>query len=351
MRPTFVALVAFGGGALLLRPGAAPTWPTPAGQPATPAATPAPRPPGRLVDLGGYRLHLYCTGLRAGHGSPTVVLSPGAGDFSVDWALVQPGVAAATRVCAYDRSGEAWSDLGPAPRTLDQEVYDLHRLLAAAGERGPYVLGGQSMGGLVARLFAAAYPRETAGLVLVDAFSEDAQLSQSGRLVRVRLAAQPRAVPPPRDSVGAADQVGTDEERKIRTFMTQIGPPKIEPPYDQLPPAAQHARLWALAQPAHYASGDDYLPETAARVYAQTRATPHPLRDMPLVVLERSRDEYPPDVAAVLSREHREQQRRLAALSTSGALVRVPNAGHHIQLDRPRAVIRAIVRVVRRARR
>src|SRR5437870_10242016 len=78
---------------------------------------PKPPPPGKLVDIGGYRLHVDCTG----RGGPTVVLEAGAGDFSFDWSLVQPEVARFTRVCSYDRAGSAWSDPGPVPRTMRQE--------------------------------------------------------------------------------------------------------------------------------------------------------------------------------------------------------------------------------------
>jgi hypothetical protein len=98
-------------------------------------APPAPQPPGRLVEVGGRRLHLYCTG----KGSPTVVLVAGGDAFSIDWALVQPRVAGQTRVCSYDRAGLAWSDPGPADETVEQTVGDLHALLRAAGERGPYL--------------------------------------------------------------------------------------------------------------------------------------------------------------------------------------------------------------------
>src|SRR2546426_2928045 len=132
----------------------------------------APAPPGKLIELGGYKLHLNCTG----NGTPTVVLSAGAGDFSTDWALVQSKVAAFTRVCSYDRSGAAWSDLGPKPRTMDQEAFDLHRMLTIAGEHGPYLMVGQSLGGMVARIFAESNPHEVAGIVLVDAYCEDSQL-------------------------------------------------------------------------------------------------------------------------------------------------------------------------------
>src|SRR2546423_10379112 len=95
-------------------------------------------PPGRLMDVGGYRLHINTTG----RGNPTVVLIAGAGDFSFDWSLVQPAVAKFTRVCSYDRAGLAWSDLGPTPRTMRQDAYELHTLLKNARLKAPYVLVG-----------------------------------------------------------------------------------------------------------------------------------------------------------------------------------------------------------------
>ena len=307
----------------------------------------APPPPGRLIDLGGYKLHLNCTG----QGSPTVVLSPGAGDFSFDWALVQPQVASFTRVCSYDRSGAAWSDLGPKPRTIYQEVYDLHRLLAKAGERGPYILVGQSAGGTVARIFAMQYRKEVKSLVLVDASHEDGQLFINGKWVRARTLAKERPIPPPRDSVTAADAPTPEEEQKLQEFMTKVvGKPEIDPPFEKLPPEAQQLRLWALGRWQQFATGDDYLAEVDARLYAQDVATPHPLGKVPLIVLSRTRDEYPKKMAAILSQEHKQQQAQLASMSSKGKQIIVPNSGHHIQLDAPDAVISAIQSMVAAAR-
>src|ERR1041384_6036419 len=130
---------------------------------------PAYAPPGKLVDIDGYRLHLNCTGKNG----PTVVLIAGAGDFSFDWGLVQPNVSRFARVCSYDRAGLAWSDPGPTPRTMLQDAYELHELLRAAGVKAPYVLVGHSIGGLIARVYAAQYPHDVAGMVLVDPTHED----------------------------------------------------------------------------------------------------------------------------------------------------------------------------------
>jgi len=118
-------------------------------------------PPGKMVDLGGYRLHLNCTG----KSGPTVVLIAGAGDFSFDWGLVQPGVSRFTRACSYDRAGLAWSEPGPTPRTMRQDAYELHRLLEAAHIKAPYVLIGHSLGGLIARVYEEQYPDEVAGIL------------------------------------------------------------------------------------------------------------------------------------------------------------------------------------------
>src|SRR5437588_5210224 len=125
-------------------------------------------PPGKLVDIGGYRLHINCTGT----GSPTVILDAGLGETSLDWSKVQPAVARFTRVCSYDRAGYGWSDTGPGPRTSQQIVQELHLLLMHAQISGPYLLVGHSLGGLNMRLYAYRYPAEVAGMVLLDSTNE-----------------------------------------------------------------------------------------------------------------------------------------------------------------------------------
>jgi pimeloyl-ACP methyl ester carboxylesterase len=126
-------------------------------------------PPGQLVDVGGYKLHIRCLGAD----SPTVILLDGLPSMSASWANVQPTVAQTTRVCAYDRAGGGWSDPGPKPRDAQQIATELHTLLAKAELAGPYVLVGQSFGGLYARLYADRYPGEVSGMVLVDASHPD----------------------------------------------------------------------------------------------------------------------------------------------------------------------------------
>jgi pimeloyl-ACP methyl ester carboxylesterase len=122
-------------------------------------------PPGRLIEVDGYRLHLNCTGT----GTPTVILEGGAGGGSLNWTWIQREVAATTRVCSYDRPGHAWSDSSETPRDAETVSRELDALLKAAGEKGPFIAVGHSFGGTYARMFADRQGSTVAGLVLVDA--------------------------------------------------------------------------------------------------------------------------------------------------------------------------------------
>lgn len=124
-------------------------------------------PPGQLVDIGGYRLHINCTG----SGSPTVVIDAGLGDWSTGWGFVQQEVAKGTRVCTYDRAGWGWSDPGPLPRDAAHFAKELHTLLQNASIPGPYVIVGHSLGGLGVRVFVHDYGSEIAGVLLIDSMS------------------------------------------------------------------------------------------------------------------------------------------------------------------------------------
>jgi pimeloyl-ACP methyl ester carboxylesterase len=123
--------------------------------------------PGAAYDVGGHRLHLNCTGT----GSPTVVLENGLGETSPVWSGITAQVARTTRVCAYDRAGQGWSDDPADPQNGLAVAADLRTLLARAGESGPYVLVGHSIGGAYAMTYAARYPEQVAGMVLLDSSS------------------------------------------------------------------------------------------------------------------------------------------------------------------------------------
>ncbi|MCC6776743.1 MAG: alpha/beta fold hydrolase, partial [Hyphomicrobiales bacterium] len=127
--------------------------------------------PGQLVDVGGHQLHIHCTGT----GSPTVVLQPGLGEPSAQvsgW--IAPAVAQDTRVCVYDRAGRGWSESASGPQDGVAVAADLHTLLERAQIAGPYVLVGHSSGGVYMRIFAARYPDQVTGMVLLDSQPNEA---------------------------------------------------------------------------------------------------------------------------------------------------------------------------------
>jgi pimeloyl-ACP methyl ester carboxylesterase len=125
-------------------------------------------PIGQMIDIGGYRLHTHVEG----EGTPTVILDAGAGGIGLSWELVRPAIAKVTRVVTYDRAGLGWSDPSPYPRDASTMALELHTMLVNANVSGPYILVGHSLGGPVARHFAAKYPNEVAGLVMVDSAHE-----------------------------------------------------------------------------------------------------------------------------------------------------------------------------------
>jgi pimeloyl-ACP methyl ester carboxylesterase len=131
-------------------------------------------PPGEMVDVGGHSLHINCVG----QGSPTVVLDAGSGEWSAQWVRVQQEVSYTTRVCAYDRAGMGWSEMGPEPRDARRISGELHTLLGKAGIEGPYVLVGHSFGGMYMQTYAARYPDEVVGVALVDSSTGPDQFGQ-----------------------------------------------------------------------------------------------------------------------------------------------------------------------------
>ncbi len=134
--------------------------------------------PGKLYDVGGYRLHLFCMG-RSKPGVPSILFESGAGSFSTGWISIQRELSKRTQVCTYDRAGYGWSDEWPAlknissvqgvlPRSIDQHVEALDRLLTQAKVSGPMILVGLSAGGPISLAFEAKYPNRVSGLVLLD---------------------------------------------------------------------------------------------------------------------------------------------------------------------------------------
>jgi pimeloyl-ACP methyl ester carboxylesterase len=286
-------------------------------------------PPGRLISIGKRKLHLNCSG----KGTPTVILMAGGSAFSIDWALVQPKVAETTRVCSYDRAGLAWSDSGPANETVEQTVSDLHALLQAAKERGPYVLVGASIGGIFIRAYQQAFPNEVAGLVFTNSSN------------RVGMAVKGK--------VGLIWDLTEDELRSAYPLPPSVtkGPkPTLEgEPFDRLSPQLQATRLWldvrlwekwnpAKAGPATNLSWrKEFL-----REFDETEPGKElPLGKLPVVVVSSA-----PIASETERRSRNGAAARLDFLSSNSVHITATGSGHEIHLYQPDFVVQGILRIV-----
>ena len=298
--------------------------------------------PHQLVDVGGRRLNLYCSG----SGPVTVVFEAPSGDAGWTWHGVQPKVAARTRACVYDRAGLGFSDPSPRPPTVGNAVDDLHALLGKAGVAPPYVLVGNSFGGAAVQLYAYRYAKDVKALVLVEAGHEDESArmnaASQGKLKQMQdmaakgiahcaQAARQGLVPGTADFAECTG--GTPNE-----YARAIGA----------------ARLAMIMRPAFW----DYLiaserSEDASD--AELRAARGSFGDLPLVVLVRGVSPYaiPGKPQSALNKaveaESLAIQKEMAALSTRSSLHVVAGAAHIVQADKPQAVVDAVDEALDRA--
>jgi len=300
--------------------------------------------PGRLVNVGGHRLHLFIQG----KGSPTVVMENGSGDFSFIWSLVQPKVSKFTRTVSYDRAGYAWSEAGPVPRTDKQITWELHKALHSAGIQPPYILVGQSYGGFLVRAFARYYPDEVAGMVLVEAVNENARIIIGGNPMRIREFSKGRTAPEIQQSL-FKDSRTTYSNAVIKLDTS------IEFPLDRLPSSQQQWQRWAQNQSTFRSTVDSEMtwsPEDVQRLYINKENPAYKLGAIPLIVLTRGSGGYNGrSDSAELEQERFSQQEELSHLSSNSKWVIDKNSGHNIHLEDPNLVIRSIGEVVEAVRR
>jgi pimeloyl-ACP methyl ester carboxylesterase len=270
------------------------------------AATP---PPGHLVDIGGYRLHLWCTG----DGAPAVILDTGLGGSSAGWGFVQPDVARFTRVCSYDRAGMGYSDPGPSPRTARRIASELAELLARSGIAGPVVLVGASIAGFDVRVFASDHPERAAGLVLVDASHED-DAHEVPRMARFV---------PLLSTIGVLRLLGVSFVQRIESLA---------------PPVRQFAQATRFRAAGYQAAADEiiHIRESAEEVRRSRRKLTIPVL---VVTGARGADE-----------NWRRLQQDQASLSERGCLIIAQQSGHVVSVDQPEVVVDAIRTVVETAR-
>jgi pimeloyl-ACP methyl ester carboxylesterase len=279
--------------------------------------------PGRLVDVGGYKMHIDCMG----DGAPAVILDSGLGDNYTSWRKVQPRVAQFTQVCSYDRAGLGYSDSSPGRRNSQVFAEELHTLLRNAGIEPPNVLVGHSMGGFDVRIYTSLYHGEVAGMVLVDSSHPEQQ----------------KRLPPAVNDIAA----GWVREQEFFEFTMPFGLPRW---------------LGFCSSDAEVRAADcnfRNLRESVAELKsisesaAQTAAT-GTLGDLPLAVLSQDPDapqyDLPEDLVEPTNHAWQQMQNELAQLSSRSAHGTAKYSGHYIQLDRPELVIDAIQSLIEQVR-
>ncbi len=274
-------------------------------------------PPGKLVDVGGYRLHLYCSG----NGGPTVVLEYGLVGTYLDWFYVQPEVAKFTRVCSYDRGGYGWSDPSSKERLPSVMANELHTLLSTAGVKPPYIIAGHSFGAFNALAFAKLFPRETAGIVLIDGSHPDQSVPFRWRNrlgLRTMQWTMPFGLPRWRKWCGGGDS-------KIQGIKTAI---TCRSRYQRT-----YYRQWEAFQ----------------RSAEEIRGL-GTVGDIPLTVV--ARDPQRANAQNNSSNEARWQslQQQLTRLSTKSSYVIAPGSGHAVPSQRPEAIVEVIRKMAEQAR-
>jgi len=264
-------------------------------------------PPGKFVSLDTHRLYYRC----AGHGTPVLVIDNGIGGAAVEWTPIQDVLARTTRVCTYDRAGYGWSDTGPGPRTTERAVAELRALLRLAGEDGPYVLVGHSFGGFNSRYLAARYPREVAGVVLLES-SHPAQM--------LTFAEQAHAA---RHAIDVA---------RVRAGREGLSPYVAAASFLNSRRKAIFAQMDELA---HFAASAGMVAAAGG------------MGEIPLLVVARAMTSGDP---AARGADWRELQGSLTALSSRGEFVVAKSASHDLHMADPDFVVRTLRAFVERVR-
>jgi pimeloyl-ACP methyl ester carboxylesterase len=289
---------------------------------------------GQMVDIGGYRLHINCTGV----GTPTVILDSGLGEPALSWIGVQSGVERFTRVCSYDRAGYGYSDPGPQPRSSLQIAKELHALLEKSETPGPYVLVGHSFGGYNVRVYAGLYPDQVAGVVLVDSSHED-----QGKFEPASARDQGRALSSLAPFVPLVRFFGILRLRDKFQPTTITGSKLSQTTMQEISALALRPKFLPAAISEYGTLGT----ESATQVRSAGD-----LGDLPLMVLTAGQATDPGnrDLDGFRKAWLEELQPSLARLSRRGRQVVVQDSDHMIPYKNPEAIVRAIQSVWTEAR-
>jgi pimeloyl-ACP methyl ester carboxylesterase len=315
-----------------------------AATPAQPDAASAFAVPHTLADVGGGRkMNIYCSG----KGATTVIFDSASGDAGWSWFRVQPEVAKHTRACIYDRAGFGFSDPAKRPNTSENAVEDLHKLLAAAGEKAPYILVGNSLGGANIQVFTYRYPKEVKGLVLVEAQHEDetSRLNKvtKGKIKEIYAMFSGQS----KYCLAAAEKGFKAGSEELKNCVGN--------------PAEQYGSALGAAEAAS-AKKASYWRANVAEYDAidtsdeQLRKLRRPFGDLPLVVLTRGVSPYavPDQPQSAMNKATEDEnfavQKEFLKLTTRGTQRVVAGAGHHIQVEKPEAVIEAVLEVLKQVK-
>jgi pimeloyl-ACP methyl ester carboxylesterase len=301
-------------------------------------------PPGEIVDIGGYKLHLLVEG--KGQTGPTIVFFHGAGDIALNWNLVLPQVGEFATAVAIDQSGEGWSDFGHGA-SLFQQVYDSHKVLKVAGYEAPYILVGHSLGGILANIYAKEYPSEVAGVVMVDATHPDVLLNVFNKESNTfewkvfRTTASdtiPSVVTTP---LVNKPVIGTFQPKKDFGEMLD----KFSEYDSKLFNWIYNERPWPYVKGYH-----DYEAEIFTVMHNQK--TNYFLDNVPVIILTGGQKEYSEGDENWTAEKRKiysdSLQLDLLNLSTNSKQIIAENSGHHIHIDEPQIVIKAVRQLVRK---
>ena len=281
-------------------------------------------PPGRLLDVDGHRMHIFCQG----QGSPTVVVEQGVGSQSLAWAPINEHMSAITTVCAYDRAGMGYSEPLDRPTPATEAVRRLHTLLERAGITDDIVLVGWSMGGIFAREYYRQFPGKVKGMVLVDS-SHEQQLERLGD-----------------PDVGYVNPFRREQYLAPFGWIRLRG--VIQERFANSPlPAPIRDRLIAINLKSHMPrtmvlEGDGF------RADLNANRSPPNLGNIPLIVLSEGKPNNP------FMQEHIQTwfqlQEELAHLSTNGRHIVATQSAHAIHRTEPDLILDAVREVVSAAR-
>ncbi|WP_315818527.1 alpha/beta hydrolase [Paraflavitalea speifideaquila] len=255
----------------------------------------------QLIDIGHHKLFITERGKK--EAKFTVVFEAGGGGNSKDWEKVLAILPPDTRAIAYDRAGFGKSERGPLPRTMAQEVFELHALIKTLKIKGPVILVGQSLGGLLVRLYTEQYGKNIVGVLLVDPAHESGMFGSMkyGGWVRLREKAAGKPVPKP-------------QLKKT-----------ISPGYD---------------------STADYMAEEFQYIYLSGMKTPNQLKDRPVIIIGAGIRNPPPGTPdeqwKELRAERDKQVQDLTALSSNSKFILDPKSSHMVQKDNPEIIVSAI---------